>query len=218
LTPVPLLRWVALAFDMKNPPEDPALAYHAFVDFLLARYAEGKRAVLVIDEAQNLSPERLEELRMLSNVNNERDQLLQIVLVGQPELLETLRRPDLRQFLQRVAVHCDLGPLSPAETRGYIHRRLEIAGGSAEIFPDEAAALVHGFTGGLPRLINLLCDQALAYAFAEERRTLTPQLVAEVAKDRARMGLSPFNARPRAATLRRILDAMRAAPTASASP
>lgn len=191
-----LLSWIAMAFEIPTLGADDAKLYHAFVDFLLAQYAKGKRTVLVIDEAQNLEAERLEELRMLSNVNNEKDQLLQVVLVGQPELLDRLRKPELRQFVQRIAVHCHLDPLDPAETAAYIRYRLGLVGGAPTLFSDEACAAVHFFTGGVPRLINLLCDQAMVYAFSEDRPQITPEIVAEVATDRAQGGLSPFKPLP----------------------
>jgi len=187
-----LLQWVALAFDLNEPSTDEAQLYHAFVDFLLAQYAQGKHTVLIIDEAQNLSAAMLEELRMLSNVNNEKDQILQIVLVGQPELLVTLKSPHLRQFVQRIAVHCHLDPLTVQETAAYVRYRLKLVGGDPALFSDEACASVYYFTSGVPRLINLLCDQALVYAFSEDQRTVSPQTVAEVARDKEKMGLNPF--------------------------
>jgi type II secretory pathway predicted ATPase ExeA len=188
----PLLRWVAYAFSTEPPEGDEAALYHAFVAFLVKLYAAGRRAVLIVDEAQNLSIAQLEELRMLSNVNNENDQLLQVILVGQPELLETLRRPELRQFLQRVTVHGHLDPLSSDETQRYIHHRLGVVGGDPELFPAATCRAVYRATGGVPRLINLLCDQAMVYAFSEECAPITPAIVADVVYDRAATGLSPF--------------------------
>jgi len=189
-----LLSWVASAFDMKDPPTDKMKLYNAFVEYLLKQYAKGKKAVLIIDEAQNLKTDMLEELRMLSNVNNGKDQLLQIVLVGQPELLETLKRHDLRQFVQRIAVHCHLDPMTPLETAAYIRHRLSVVGGAPELFDNTACAAVHFFTGGVPRLINLLCDQALVYSYAEEQKQVSFKTVAEVVSDRTQVGLSAFRA------------------------
>lgn len=189
-----LLSWVAMAFEIDHRTRDQLKLYDRFVAFLLARYAEGKRTVLIIDEAQNLKAEMLEDLRMLSNVNNEKDQLLQIVLVGQPELLDTLKRPELRQFVQRIAVHCHIEPLSALETASYIRHRISVAGGNGQLFDDMACAAVHHFTGGIPRLINLLCDVALVYGFSEELPRIDFATVAEVAEDRNRSGLSPFRA------------------------
>jgi len=187
-----LQEWIALTFDLNIEGKDDAVLYHALVDFFLAQYAKGKRTVLIVDEAQNLGAERLEELRLFSNINNEKDQILQIVLVGQPELLATLQSPALRQLVQRIAVHCQLDPLSPRETIDYIRFRLNVVGGAPTLFSDEACAAVAYFSQGVPRLINLLCDQALVYAYSEEEKTVRPEIVAEVVRDRMQMGLSPF--------------------------
>ncbi len=188
-----LFEWIAFAFDIKAPSgADDTTLYNAVVEFLLAQYAQGKHAILVVDEAQNLSAATLEELRMLSNVNNEGDMLLQIVLVGQPELLHTLKRPELRQFVQRITMHCHLDPLTPAETAAYIRYRLGLVGGSPDLFDDEACAAVYHFTGGVPRLINLLCDQSLVYGFSEDMPRMRFEIVAEVAIDRSSYGLSAF--------------------------
>jgi general secretion pathway protein A len=192
-----LLNWVVMAFDLDaKGKEDTAALYNTFVGFLVAQYATGKRTVLIIDEAQNLKADMLEELRMLSNVNNEKDQLLQIILAGQPELLDTLKRNDLRQFVQRISVHCHLEALPAAETAAYIRHRLSVVGGRPELFNDRACAAVHYFTGGMPRLINLLCDQALIYGFSDDRLEIDADLVCEVVADRASGGLSPFQPMP----------------------
>jgi type II secretory pathway predicted ATPase ExeA len=191
-----LLNWVAMAYDLDVSGADDATIYHAFVAYLLDQYGKGKRTVLFIDEAQNLGAETLEDLRMLSNVNNEKDQLLQIVLVGQPELLEKLNKPELRQLVQRVSVHCHLDPLTPAETAAYIRHRLALVGGAESLFDDASCAAVHYFTDGVPRLINLLCDQTLVYGFSEDQASITGATIAEVVLDRARMGLSPFKKLP----------------------
>jgi general secretion pathway protein A len=202
----PLLRWVAMAFDIKDAGQDEAQLYNSFVEFLLGEYAKGKRTVLFIDEAQNLQPDMLEELRMLSNVNNGKDQLLQIVLAGQPELLETLKRNDLRQLVQRIAVHCHLDPLTPVETAEYIRHRLSVVGGAPELFDNTACAAVHFFTGGVPRLINLLCDQAMVYSFSEDKRQVSFRTVAEVVADRNHVGLSAFRAMLRSRDEQSLLD------------
>ncbi|MDR3425204.1 MAG: AAA family ATPase [Alphaproteobacteria bacterium] len=201
-----LFDWIALAFDLqKRGADDPAL-YDAFVAFLLAQYAQGRRALLIIDEAQNLTRQMLEDLRMLSNVNNERDMLLQIVLVGQPEMLDTLQRADLRQFVQRIAAHCHLDSLSAAETAAYIRYRLNLAGGDAKLFDDLACAAVYRFTGGVPRLVNLLCDQALVYGFAEDMPRIPFKTIAEVAIDRSRFGLSAFRNVPESLSPAQLKD------------
>lgn len=191
-----LLNSVAMAFDLESASRDYAKLYGRFVDFLIAQYAAGKRCILVVDEAQNFGVDTLEELRMLSNVNNEKDQLLQTVLVGQPELLETLKRPELRQFVQRIAVHYHLEPLQAKETAEYIAYRLKVVGGRPGIFDELASAAVHYFTGGVPRLINLLCDFAMVYGFSIDLHVIDFDTVFDVVNDRNRSGLSPFKSMP----------------------
>ena len=191
-----LLTWVAVAFGIEHQDADPVELNERFLRFLLEHYAAGRRTVLIVDEAQNLTVENLEHLRMLSNVNNETDLLLQIVLLGQPELLATLKRPELRQFVQRVSVHYHLAPLAPVETALYIRHRLGVAGGRPDIFDHGACAAVHYFSNGVPRLINLLCDVALVYGFSEDLETIGLEPVIEAAEDRNRAGLSPFTEVP----------------------
>lgn len=187
-----LLQWVATAFGLQSDGRDDVKIYNAFVEFLLTQYSRGKRTMLIIDEAQNLTSGMLEDLRMLNNVNNEKDQLLQIVLAGQPSLLDTLRLPELQQLVQRVAVHCHLTPLEPHETAQYIRYRLKMVNGAADIFDDTACAAVHFFTDGVPRLINLLCDYSLMYAFAEDEKRIRVNTVVEAVLDRDNAGLSAF--------------------------
>lgn len=191
-----LLTWVAMAFDLDHRGRDYIKHYNRFVDFLLAQYAAGKRTVLIIDEAQNMSPAMLEELRMLSNVNNEKDQLLQTVLVGQPELLETLKRPELLQFVQRIAVHYHLTALDEVETEEYIRHRLGVVGGRRDLFDHLACDAVHYFSGGIPRLINLLCDIALVYGYSSEMPRIDYDTVVDAVEDRVDQGLSSFRALP----------------------
>jgi len=191
-----LLDWVMMAFEMEDGNRDETKLYNRFVEFLLSEYGSGRRTVLIIDEAQNLTAQQLEELRMLSNVNNEKDQLLQIVLVGQPELLDVLNKPELRQFVQRISVHCNLDPLIPSETAGYVRHRLSVVGGDKDLFDDIACATVHLFSGGVPRLINLLCDQALVYGFSDDKKKISAEIIAEVAMDRNKTGLSAFTKMP----------------------
>ena len=191
-----LLTWVAMAFELDYRGRDYVKLYNRFVDFLIEQYSEGRRAVLIVDEAQNFKAETLEELRMLSNVNNEKDQLLQIVLVGQPELLHTLKRPELRQFAQRISVHCNLDPLTPLETAEYIRHRLSVVGGKPNLFDNSACAVVYYFTGGVPRLINLLCDMSLVYAFSDESPVVDVVTIIDAVRDRDQGGLSPFKSLP----------------------
>jgi type II secretory pathway predicted ATPase ExeA len=154
-------------------------------EFFIAEYGRGRRTLLIFDEAQNLSVRTLEELRLLSNVNSEEDVALQTILVGQPELRLKMARPELRQFAQRVAVDFHLNALTLADAQAYIQHRLSVAGGDEEIFNPKAIALIHERSGGIPRLINQICDLALVYAFAEQRPVVTAALVAKVLRDRS---------------------------------
>lgn len=207
-----LLTWVAMAFELDHRGRDYVKHYNRFVQFLLAQYAAGKRTVLIIDEAQNMSPAMLEELRMLSNVNNEKDQLLQTVLVGQPELLEILKRPELLQFVQRIAVHYHLAGLDEAETAEYIRYRLGVVGGRPDIFDPVACAAVHYFSGGIPRLINLLCDVALVYGYSNDQPRIDYDTVMDAVEDRARQGLSSFRPMPEGVDRLALKSELSAAP------
>ncbi|WJW75215.1 AAA family ATPase [Thiohalobacter sp. IOR34] len=186
-----LLQWILLAFDLEHAGKDKVEMYQAFVDFMIDEYARGRRTVLIVDEAQNMSPETLEELRMLSNVNADKDQVLQVILVGQEELRATLRRPELTQFAQRIAVDYQLTPLTAEDTRGLIRHRLEVAGGSPALFTEGACQVVHHYSGGTPRLVNLLCDLALVYGFAEQRERIDAALMNEVALEKQAGGIFP---------------------------
>ncbi|MGW8310070.1 MAG: ExeA family protein [Thiogranum sp.] len=191
-----LMQWIALAFNLPHQGKDKVQLYHEFMDFVIGEYAQGRRTVLIVDEAQNMSAETLEELRMLSNVNADKDQVLQVVLVGQRELRDTLRRPDLVQFAQRIAVDYHLEPLTAEETRNYIRHRCKVAGGSADLFSDQACQAVFERSGGVPRLINLLCDTALVYGYAEQRDRIDAKLINDVAADKQQGGLFPGAAAP----------------------
>ncbi len=180
-----LLQWICLAFELEYEGKSKVQLYQCFVDFLIEQYATGRRTVLMIDELQNLDIETLEELRMLSNVNSEKDFLLQLVMVGQPELLEKLKKPELRQFVQRIGVDYHLTPLDRRDTVEYIRHRLMVAGGDRDIFDDYACGAVFYYSGGIPRLINVLCDLTLVYGFAEDKARVDIETVLEVAAARA---------------------------------
>lgn len=152
-------------------------------DFLLAEHREGRRVLLVIDEAQNLDRDALEDLRMLTNINAGKEEVLQLLLVGQPELRATIRRPDLVQFAQRVAASYHIPRLDLAEVGGYIAYRLKAAGGEPGVFSRQAAEAVHRATGGIPRLINQLCDLALTYAYAAGETRVRREIVERVLAD-----------------------------------
>jgi type II secretory pathway predicted ATPase ExeA len=136
-----------------------------------------------------MSTETLEELRMLSNINSDKHQLLQLVLVGQPELRRKLRRPELRQFAQRVSVAYYLELLTAEETADYVRHRLARAGGDPELFEADALRALHHHAGGVPRVINSLADMALVYGFAEDRAGIGIDIIEEVARDKVRTGL-----------------------------
>jgi general secretion pathway protein A len=152
--------------------------------WLLERYRAGETAVLIVDEAQNLSADVLEEIRLLTNLETSTEKLLQIVLTGQPELEEKLKIPQLRQLRQRITLRCKTSALSLEETFGYIAERLRIAGATGEpIFSKEAIQTVHLYSRGIPRVVNLLCEHSMINAYVDSLRPVPAQLVEEVARD-----------------------------------
>src|SRR5271169_4852065 len=148
---------------------------------LLAAHAEGRRIIVLVDEAQNLSIEVLEQVRLLTNLETATQKLLQIILIGQPELRELLDRTDLRQLAQRITGRYHLKPLSREETQGYVRHRLRVAGAAGEIFTHAALREVHRVSSGIPRVINVCCDRALLGAYTQEIRKVTPALVRRAA-------------------------------------
>jgi type II secretory pathway predicted ATPase ExeA len=200
-----LLRWILHAFSLEDGGDNRARQHRIFTDYLIGQYAKNRRTMLIIDEAQNMSAAALEELRMLSNINSEKDLLLQVILVGQPPLRELLRHPELEQFAQRVAVDYHLDGLSSEETRGYIRHRLRVAGGEHELFTDDACEAVFAHSGGIPRLINLLCDLALVYAYAGQAAVVTGELVEQVVGEREQHGALPvFAVAPESRTVQHL--------------
>jgi general secretion pathway protein A len=152
--------------------------------WLLERYRAGEAAVLIVDEAQNLSLDVLEEIRLLTNLETSTEKLLQIVLTGQPELEEKLKLPQLRQLRQRITLRCRTSPLTLEETFGYIAERLRIAGASGEpIFSKEAIETIHVYAQGIPRVVNLLCEHSLINAYVDHLRPVPAHLVEEVARE-----------------------------------
>jgi general secretion pathway protein A len=152
--------------------------------WLLDRYQAGERAVLVVDEAQNLSPQMLEEIRLLTNLETSTEKLLQIVLAGQPELEQKLNQPQLRQLRQRITLRAKTRQLTLEETQGYIQERMRIAGAeNPDIFSAEAVGAVHRFARGIPRVTNLLCEHALVSSFADKKIPVPAEIVEEVARD-----------------------------------
>ncbi len=152
--------------------------------WLLERYRLGGTAVLIIDEAQNLSPQMLEEIRLLTNLETSTEKLLQIVLSGQPELEAKLNKPELRQLRQRITLRCKTQPLTLEETHKYISTRLRVAGGNGhEIFSPEAVAAVYAYARGIPRVTNLLCEHGLIGAFAQGRKPVPVEVIQEAARE-----------------------------------
>jgi type II secretory pathway predicted ATPase ExeA len=189
-----LLQWILLAFGIDHKEMNKVEMFQHFIDFIIDEYAHNRRTVLIVDEAQNMAAETLEELRMLSNINADKNQALQIILVGQRELRDTLRRPDLVQFAQRISVDYHLEPLSEPEVVGYIRHRIITAGGNPELFSEEACRAVHRFSGGVPRLINQICDNALVYGYAEQMQQIDSQLINDVAYEKQKGGIFPVYA------------------------
>jgi len=153
-------------------------------NWLLDRYRAGETAVLIVDEAQNLSEEVLEEIRMLTNLETFTEKLLQIVLVGQPELEQKLKQPQLRQLRQRLTLRAKTHALTLDETRAYVQQRLRIAGSNGQpIFDPEALAAIHRYASGIPRVINLLCEHCLVSAFVDQQKMIGAATVEAVARD-----------------------------------
>ncbi|HEY0802984.1 MAG TPA: AAA family ATPase [Steroidobacteraceae bacterium] len=177
--------WALSALGIVARDSSEIAQYEALTEFFIREYGKGRRTLLIFDEAQNLSIQTLEELRLLSNLNSEEDVALQTLLVGQPELRLKMARPELKQFSQRVAVDFHLQSLSASETEAYIRHRLTVAGGSDAIFQPSAIAYIHKIAGGIPRLVNRLCDLSLVYAFADGCECIDAALVAQVLQDRS---------------------------------
>ena len=153
-------------------------------NWLLERYRAGETAVLIVDEAQNLSAEVLEEIRMMTNLETFTEKLLQIVLVGQTELEQKLKQPNLRQLRQRLTLRAKTHPLTLEETKSYIQQRLRIAGSNGyHIFDAEALAAIHRYSNGIPRVVNLICEHCLVSAFVDQQKMVAPAIVEAVARD-----------------------------------
>jgi general secretion pathway protein A len=159
--------------------------------FLIEQERAGRNTVLILDEAQNLERGTLEQVRLLSNFETSTAKLLQVVLVGQPELQATLQRPELRQLRQRIALHCRVRPIEPDETRTYIRTRLRVAGApDLGLFTDEAVARIARYSQGIPRVINTICDHSLLIAFADQKRRIDRK-TAEEAVTYFEAGMAP---------------------------
>ena len=179
-----LISWVLDAFDLPDTGKDNVKKLRDFTDFVLYQYSEGRRVLLVIDEAQNLSEDMLEELRLISNINVTNDIFLQLIICGQPELINKLNQPNLAQFAQRVAVDFHVRPMRFSDTARYVLHRMKTAGCAYQAFTLDAMAGIYCYSGGIPRRINTLCDMALVYAFADGRKQVDLSMINDVVKDR----------------------------------
>src|SRR6185503_6721669 len=175
-----LLEYVLQDWGVKSTATTQAQRLFELNEFLIDQHRKGTSPILVIDEAQNLSVETLEAVRLLSNFETTQQKLMQILLVGQPELRDTLNRPELRQLKQRVGLRCHIGPLSAQEARLYIRHRLRIAGASdAGIFTDAAVQRIVDYSQGIPRVINIVCDHCLLSGYADSKRRIDSGVVDE---------------------------------------
>jgi general secretion pathway protein A len=190
LEPRDLLDAIAIDFGLNPNGKSKPMLLRELADFLVQQRTHGRASLLVVDEAQNLTPQALEEIRLLSNLETEKSKLLQIILVGQPNLRDTIDSPVLEQLRQRITVNYHLTPLDAADTQAYINYRLEHAAlGEPPQFPRDAAALIHDRSGGVPRVINVICDAALIYGYAEEQRSLERGLVTAVVAELESTGI-----------------------------
>jgi general secretion pathway protein A len=189
LSAVELLRGINREYGIAADANSAAGLLDALNAFLLQENAAGRTVVLVIDEAQNLAPAVLEQIRLLSNLETETDKLIQIVLVGQPELGALLGQPGLRQLSQRITVRYHLHPMDFDDTRAYVEHRLEVAGARGRgLFEPAALRRIFRFSKGYPRLINILCDRALLVAYTENARTVTAAMAGEAIRELRRQG------------------------------
>ena len=184
-----LLSWVLMGFGQPFAGKSHVELFSQLQNFFISEYAAGRRVVLIIDEAQNLSIDMLEELRLLSNINAGKDQLLQLILVGQPELKGLLNKPELLQLAQRVGSDFHLTPLNKKEVHAYIDTRLAIAGCRRRIFTDRAVDLIAEQSRGVPRVINIIADTALVYAFSSEELVVGVEMVKSVIRDKTQFGV-----------------------------
>jgi len=185
-----LIRLILSEFEIEHEDDiSKSRALEILYEFLIERYAAGRKVLLIIDEAQNLSEAVLEEIRMLSNLQTDEEMLMQIMIVGQPELREKINDPRLEQFAQRIAVSYHLSAMNREETGKYIAYRLEKAGGATDLFTRDAIDKIFEVSCGIPRTINLLCDGCLVYCYAEGQHTIDKQTVEQVIEDKGGIGI-----------------------------
>ena len=188
-----IMQWVMMSFGLKHEGLTDIAMHQQFQSFLVKNFTSGKKAVLIIDEAQNLTINALEAIRMLSNISVYKHQLLQVILVGQPQLKMMLMQPELEQFNQRVSVEFYLTPLKEDEIKAYIQHRVKVAGRKSELFTDDAYKRIAEVCNGTPRKINILCDLVLVYGFSSEEKIIDIELVNEVINDIERYGVFSAN-------------------------
>jgi general secretion pathway protein A len=186
LPPLEFLQQIASDFGLPASGRNKSEVLSGLSNYVIDRGSRRLTTLLVVDEAHQLSVDVLEEIRLLTNLETTQDKLLQVLLVGQPELDDKLDSVDLRQLKQRIAHRCQLEPLDLSETRGYIERRLRVAGLNLDghlLFPPETVACVYRHSRGIPRLINTICENALITAYAQQRRNVTPEMVEDIVAD-----------------------------------
>ena len=200
LTVEELLSSICVEFGIAYPPDNASIK--VFVDcineYLLEAHAKGRHTVLIIDEAQNLSAEVLEQMRLLTNLETNERKLLQIILLGQPELAQMLERPELRQLSQRIVARYHLGPLTRAEVAAYVRHRLEISGAQRPLFPAALMGRMYRLSGGVPRVINVLCDRALLGTYVQGKERVDRTTLAQAARE-------VFHQAPRRSLVRPLL-------------
>jgi general secretion pathway protein A len=183
--PQELLKMICNEFEIQFEDSDKTVLLTRLYGYLLEQFSKRERVILIIDEAQNLSENTLEEIRMLSNLESEKDHLIQMILVGQPQLKEKLQRKSMEQFVQRVNVYCHLDALDKVDVENYIRHRLTVAGAqNLDVFDPEAIKAIYKDSLGIPRLINTLCDAAFVYGYADDVKVIGRDLIEAVAKAR----------------------------------
>jgi len=190
IDPTTFLEMVANDFRLQTPDTRRSTLYDGLYQFLLDEHIHGRRSVLIIDEAQNMPQETLEEVRMLSNFETEESYLLQIIIVGQPQLRQRLNDPELAQLTQRISVYYHLAPLEKSDISRYIKHRLKVSGYPFPdlLFTSDAIEKIYEYTNGVPRLISSICDTALVYGYADELKTIDANIIKQVIKNR---GIEP---------------------------
>jgi len=180
-----LLRNILMEFDVDTEGKDNLELHLQFHNFVIDKFRKGGNVALIFDEAQNMSPEVLEQLRLLSNLESPQEKLFQIILAGQPELSNKLNRPELRQLRQRIGIRREIEPLSDRDVRSYIEHRLKVAGyeGHHKLFSEEALDLICHYSRGIPRMVNILCDNSLLIAYGLSKRKIDESIIREVLTD-----------------------------------